>query len=447
MLNPRPQFPSVDENNHVNIFPYPSIKFFKNIFSDDLARDAFVMFLGSSFLNFFNLVYSLFLLRSLSPVDFGLFNTMLSFLMFFSQFPSAIAFVIVRFISHYHAQEDSQKIKEIILFFGRKVLGIGTATCLLLIFIHAPLARFLKVPDGSVFFILGFTIFFVFLSVIPSAALQGLQRFSFLSAMNIIGGILKLMLVVVLVKIGLGVAGALWAFLVSSIIGFLFYIYFLRRAVSHAYSLNLASQNEKIELKEIRQYFFPVFLMTLVNASLLNVDVIMVKHFFSPLNAGFYSIAQVVGKAVFFFPSAIITVMFPKVAGLQAKNKDTKTVLKKSLLYMFVLSGAVAFVVVLFPEFILAVLAREVHPECVPLVRLFSLNMVILSMLFGFLNYYLSLNAKKSLYIFLIGIFIEIILISFFHQSLKQVLYMIFVCFLSLLVFNLFIVFKKSNSF
>lgn len=416
----------------------------KNVFKDDLAKDAFIMFLATGFINFFNLLYSLFLLRNLNTIDFGLFNSLLALLMLFSQFPGSVAVALTRFISQYYARKDFARIRELIFSLSGKVLGIGVVVFLSAMLGHNPLANFLKIPNNKVFIILNLTVLFAYFGVIPAASLQGLQKFSYLSFSSIAAGLIKLVLVVLLVKLGWGVIGALNAFLFSTIVNVLVCIYFLKVILARE-NIMFSKEINKADFQEVYRYFLPVFMMTLVTVSLNNIDIVLVKHFFSPTQAGQYSIAQVVGKIVLFFPAAIITVMFPKVANLQAKNEDTRMILKKSLVYMFVLSGAVASFSILFPGLMLKVLTRKAYPECIALVRLFSVNMLLLNLLFVFLNYYLSLNVHRYIYSFLAAVILEVLLINFFHQSLLEVLTVIFICFSGLLFFNLFMVLKRPS--
>ncbi|MCM8778438.1 MAG: hypothetical protein NC834_01450, partial [Candidatus Omnitrophica bacterium] len=248
--------------------------------------------------------------------------------------------------------------------------------------------------------------------------------------------------VFIFIKLMLGVKGALGAFLISSFLSLLLCFYFQNKSLS--VTVNPVSENKGLDLKNIYSYFFPVFMVTLGGAAFLNIDIILVKRFFEPFEAGLYSLSQVVGKIVFFFPSAIITAMFPKVANLQAKNQDTKFILKKSILYMFFLSALIASVALIFPEWVLRIIVGKVYKECFPLIRMFSINMVLLSILFVFMNYYLSLDKRRYLYIFLGTLLLEIALISLFHKSLSQVLVLIFISFLFLFCLNLWWVFYKS---
>ncbi|MCM8765637.1 MAG: oligosaccharide flippase family protein [Candidatus Omnitrophica bacterium] len=413
----------------------------KRIFFDDLTKDSLIMFLGSGFTNLCNLLYTIFLVRSLTPSDFGIFNSLLAILMLLSQLPSTFSIALTRFISQFYAQEDFGKIKRTLFLLGKRVLLIGFFIFLLLISFHKPLSVFLKIPNGVNFLLLSLIILFSYLSALPQATLSGLQKFWYISFSSIISGLIKLILVFVFIKLMLGVGGALGAFLLSSFLGLVLSFYFQEKSLSRTSRFSLV--NDELNLWEMYNYLIPVFMVTLLGTAFLNIDIILVKRFFEPLQAGLYSISQVVGKIVFFFPSFIIMVMFPKVANLQAKNKDTRFILKKSLFYTFSFSSLVALIAIISPPLMLKILAGKVYNECFPLVRIFSLNMVLLSLLFVFMNYHLSLDERKYLYIFLGVIVGEIILISLFHKNLIQVLISIFICLFLLLVLNFYWVFHK----
>ncbi|MCM8783425.1 MAG: oligosaccharide flippase family protein [Candidatus Omnitrophica bacterium] len=414
----------------------------KNIFRDDLAKDSLIMFLGTSFTNFFNLIYTIFLTRSLSPSDFGIFNSLLSILMLLSQLPAAFSIAIRRFVSQFYAQQNFYRIRRFIIFLGKWIFLIGFFISLILTVFHKPLSDFLKISNGINFLLLNLIILCSYLSALPQSILVGLQKFWYISFNSIVSGLAKLILVFIFIKLLLGVRGALLSFLISSFLGLVISFYFQRKSLPK--TMNSILEDKDFDFSSVYRYLFSVFIVTLAGTAFLNIDIILVKRFFEPLEAGLYSISQVVGKMVFFFPSSIIAVMFPKVANLQAKNKDTRVVLKKSIFYMFFLSSLIAFFTIFFPELVLKVLVGKVYKECFPLVRMFSINMVLLSILFVFMNYYLSLDKRRYLNIFLGTVLLEIVLISLFHKSLLQVLVLIFISFLFLLCLNLWLVFYKS---
>ena len=64
-------------------------------------------------------------------------------------------------------------------------------------------------------------------------------------------------------------------------------------------------------LKTGRFYFLSLFSVLLFYTFFTNIDLITVKHFFPAYKTGIYSVADILGKIILYFPSAIVLVMFP----------------------------------------------------------------------------------------------------------------------------------------
>jgi len=70
--------------------------------------------------------------------------------------------------------------------------------------------------------------------------------------------------------------------------------YFARR-------VSAGEESHRVSLRPIYAYCLPVSAMLISFTILTNSDVTLVKKFFSPLEAGYYSVAQMVGKIILFF--------------------------------------------------------------------------------------------------------------------------------------------------
>lgn len=148
---------------------------------------------------------------------------------------------------------------------------------------------------------------------------------------------------------------------------------------------------------------------------------VLVKYFFSPEASGVYSLAQMVGKIFLFLPGAISVVMFPHASGLNATNSDTRSVLKKSLLYAFYLCLCAVFFYNIFPEFTLKLLTGKALPESILLGRLFSISMTFFALCFVLINYFLSLKYLSFIKYLVISVALQFTGILIFHNSLLQV--------------------------
>src|SRR5581483_6186188 len=67
-------------------------------------------------------------------------------------------------------------------------------------------------------------------------------------------------------------------------------------------------------LNEFKDYSVKFFFATLGITLLTSVDILFVKHFFSPQLAGQYAALSVMGRAIFYLTSPIYFVFFPLIA-------------------------------------------------------------------------------------------------------------------------------------
>jgi len=186
---------------------------------------------------------------------------------------------------------------------------------------------------------------------------------------------------------------------------------------------DLDTHNEQVvSLAPIYKYFLPVSLAMISFTILTNIDVILVKHFFSPLKAGYYSIAQMVGKIFLFLPSALAVVIFPKSTEAYINQTHSQRILYKSLLMASIFCGIGIILCFSFPDFILKILTSKPNQVSSNLVGLFSLTMSFYACLWIVINFSLAThNLKFVLPISCIAI-LEAITIYFYHPTLKSIL-------------------------
>lgn len=153
----------------------------------------------------------------------------------------------------------------------------------------------------------------------------------------------------------------------------------------------------------------------------VNSDMVLVKYYFSPQDSGLYSLAQMVGKIFLFLPGAISLVMFPKTTGLNAKNMDTVSILKKSIMYVFGLCILSVLFYNSFPYLVLKILTGKSYPESIMLGRLFSISMSFFALLYILLMYFLSVKDLRFIKYLVFFTALQLIAIGFLHKNLLQV--------------------------
>ena len=97
-------------------------------------------------------------------------------------------------------------------------------------------------------------------------------------------------------------------------------------------------------LLEMARFSIPSFLMITMVAIMCNIDIILVRHYCPPDQAGYYATATILGRIAFFLPSSLLMVLFPSVAKVTASGTKDHQYLWVSLGLTTILSGIVFLV-------------------------------------------------------------------------------------------------------
>jgi len=397
----------------------------------------------------FNLLYHLFMLRYLPSVDYANLNTLMAILMLIYVPSSTIQVMITRFISSFMAQSQYDRVRELLRQLLWRMLVVAFSIFLLMTLASQLLSAFLNISSHGLIVLLGIILLFGLLLPVPWGGLQGLQKFGCLSFNYMVNGGLKFVLGVLFIFLGWGVLGALGAVAISYFVTISLSFFMLRGYILNGKKLLhrglFPRGTDRFLVSEIYRYFFPVGTTVLCFMVLTNVDLILVKHFFTPIEAGYYSIAQMVGKIILFLPYPVVTVMFPKLSSLGGQEKKKLSVLGQSLMISGILCGGVAVLGLLFPSPIIRILSGKNYVESISLVKYFCINMTFFSLTLNILNYHLSTQRRGFLFPLLCLTLAQIGLILVFHKTLAQVLIVISIIATCLLVVNLFLVYFPSR--
>ncbi|MDD5476669.1 MAG: oligosaccharide flippase family protein [Candidatus Omnitrophica bacterium] len=396
---------------------------------DHFTRNIIFVFLGTSLANFLNLIYQLLIAHKLSPQDFASFNALLAVFMLISNPLGTLQVAVAKYASQYRARKEAHKINALIYGLFTKGIIIAFFIFILFIFISPFIINSLKIYSLPSGYILAMLIALSLLAPVLVGGLQGLELFGWLVTSSLFGGIIKLLFTVLFISLGYQIAGALGAFLISVIFGVIIGIIPLRKFLTAQVTA------EKPDYKDVFLYLFPIAISNMCFIWLISFDMVLVKYFFSPQASGVYSLAQMVGKIFLFLPGAISLVMFPRTSGLNAINSDTRSVLKKSLLYALCLCLSAAIFYNIFPGFTLKLLTGKALPESILLGRLFSISMTFFALCFVLINYFLSLKSFSFIKYLVISTVLQFAGILIFHNSLFEV--QLVLCVNSFLLFTL----------
>lgn len=383
--------------------------------TDAFLKNIIVVFSGNFLANFLNLLFQLLIAHKLSPTDFAAFNSLLSIFMLIYIPLGTLQLVVAKYCAEFNVLGQSSKITFLISDFIKKSGILAMFFFITFWFASGHILNALKIYSPASGYILTAVIALACVLPVLLGSIQGLEFFGRLSIALAIAGIFKLVMAFVFIALGYKIAGAMSALLISIAINIFIFYFFLRRFIS------FKAAKEDINYKEILGYVLPVGLSSFCYIALVNMDMILVKYFFTPQDAGVYSLAQMVGKIFLFLPAAISLVMFPKVSGLNASNLDTTHTLNRSLFYAAVLCVIACLVYNLFPAFILKILTGKAFVDSVALGRLFSLSMSLFALLFVLTTYFLSIKDLRFIKYLILSTVLQLVGIILFHKNLFQV--------------------------
>lgn len=399
-------------------------------FFDSFTRQISIMVLASTLANVCNYLFHFFMGRFLGPSEYGILASLTSVFFIISLPANTIQTTIAKSASNFKAQDRYGAVAVLLSGSIKRLSIFGAVGVIIFALTSRYIASFLNISSLLPVVILAVSLFFVL--VVPSAMgiLQGLQKFTYLGLNTLLMAASKLLIGILLVYIGLGVSGAISSYALSYLVALIFALLpliFLFRQDSPDYN---------IKFSEIYRYLLPVFLTILCLTLLTNMDVILVKHFFSSSTAGYYSAASIIAKIIFYLPEGIGIVMFPRISELYSLNQDTGLVLKKSLFYTAFLGGGACLIYFFLPSLVVKLLFGSQYLPVIPLIGIFGLAMYLFSLINILFLYQLSIHRLRFIRFLIASTVLEVILIALFHQSLTQVILILLAVGLLLLVFN-----------
>jgi O-antigen/teichoic acid export membrane protein len=253
-----------------------------------------------------------------------------------------------------------------------------------------------------------------FLQSVLTGLMRGLQKFKEYSILMLIGPIGKLILGVGLVILGFGVTGAISGLVFSGLVVSFASFFFLRKLLEYS--------PIKVEKTQIIKYSFPVLLSGVCLILMTNIDVILVKYFFSSYDTGIYVAASTLVKVILFTSGALVTVMFPKVSDMHEKRMNGQKILRNTIVYTLLFS---MFVIVSFwmaPQYITTTVFGKAFEATSEILLPFAVAIMLISLVTIIVNYDLAIKRTIFTYPLLIATAGEIFLIYFFHASLMEII-------------------------
>lgn len=373
-----------------------------------------IFFVGSVVVGFFNYVYQLLAARLLGPADYSTVAAMLSLTYILFIPASPVMTVAMKYASTFQAKGRADQISGFLFKLSLYLFPSSTVIFLLLVILSSYIASFLNISSRVPVILIGLAVVFSFITPLNRGILQGLKRFLALSVNMGIEAFAKVALAAMLILLGFRANGAIFAIFLAGIIGYMASLIPLRDYLGRG-SLD-------IHLRELASYSGAVLVAGLGMMVLMNVDILLVKHFFPAVQAGVYAAVSTMGKIIFFVTMPIAGVMFPMVSELHARNEKHHHVVNRSILMVVAISTAILLVYLVVPRLVIGILYGAKFLSATPYLLLLGVFGALLSLTGIFTNYFLSVGRKGFIPLILATGILMAGLIFAFHASLLQVI-------------------------
>lgn len=369
------------------------------------------MIFGSNAANVVAYLYHLIIGRMLGPASYGELSAIISVLgLLFTSF-NFLGLVIVKFVS---AAKESE-VFFIFSWFNERAYKAGILLVIVLLLISPILSNFLHV-SLPVTFVIAPIVFFALLTFVYRSFAQGLLQFWHVVISTNIDLVSRLLFGILLIYFGFSVLGAVAGILIAMILSYLYLKKYLVKFIKKGKTGDM-----KFASKVVR-YSIPILFATLATNSMFTTDVILVKHYFDPHEAGIYASLSTLGRIIFYGTGPISAVMFPMIAKRYANKQKFNSIFVMCFGLTALMAGAVLAVYYFFPEISIRVLFGKEYLDGSKYLFPFGIFMTLFALASLVFNFFLSIEETKVVYVSVVASLMQIVGIMYWHSTISEVI-------------------------
>ncbi len=373
-----------------------------------------LLVIATGLASFINYLYNAFLGRTLSLEEFGVIS-LAGNILFLVSIPYGTLGDSVAYKTAYYLGKHNTTIREFWSYVRRRVALIGGGLFLLWYMSIPFLNNFFNI-DGYLPFILLSPIWIIgMVAACDGGYLTGNLKFFFVSVVLISEAFIKLLFAWVFVSTGN--AQLVYASIPISMAAALLMGWY--------YAKNLKQDKNNIDKEELisfpTRFFSTSALIKFSAVSYLALDLILVKHYLNPAEAGQYALLALAGKMIFFIGGLFGQFLIPVISKHEGSGADSKSAFNKIFYASAAVSATFYIAIGLLGRFTAPLLFGPRVIPVVNLLPLYGLGMLGYTMARTIITYH-QIKGKASFPV--ISVFItmaQVTLIGLFHASMAAV--------------------------
>lgn len=380
-----------------------------------LLTDGSLLFVSTLIVNAGNYAINLLLGRWLGPVDFSEVSLLVTILLIVSFLALAFQLTAAKYAATFDSISNAHTLQELTNWLRKNALGLGVLLFVLTISMSVFWQDFFQTSSYLPFVIFGFGLPVYLLMSVNRGILQGLLRYKKLALTYQAEMWVRLVVTVLLVYLGYRVNGVAWGLTLSLVATWL---------VSRTrIETNETSTTSEFERSVVLKFLLMVLVYECSQILINNSDILLVKHFFPPFEAGLYAALALIGRIVYFGTWTVVTLLFPIVIKLEKEGKSHTKYFLGGLLIVATIAAVIIAASYFYPTEMVNILFGNAYESVAPLLWKYSLATALFALSNVFVYYHLSLDRRLPVWITIIGGIAQIVLISLYHADFEQVIH------------------------
>ncbi|OUR94596.1 sugar isomerase [Flavobacteriales bacterium 34_180_T64] len=385
-----------------------------NTLKKRISSEQFFMF-SILLVNGGNYLYNIVLGRILGPEKFADAAVLITFLLVLSFLAMTFQLVTAKFSVLFEMLVLDNFISKV----SNYAFIVGIVLGLIIVFFSSELQQLFNTSSATMFIVFGFGVPLYFLMSVNRGVLQGKKEFRALSLTYQAEMLSRLLITISLIFVLNIESSTIIAIGILMSLGFGLFPFSIKNRL-----YKKSTPFNKDQKQQISVFFMLTAFYEVTQIIINNSDILLVKHYFEPYEAGLYASLALIGRMVYFIAWMFVMLLLPTVVQLKKEGKSTAPILFKYLGYIAMIASVIVLVCAVFPELMITLLFGESYLATASLLWKYALATSLFAISNIFAYYYLSLDKYVPVIISAVFGFLQMGLVIFYHESLEQVIFM-----------------------
>ncbi len=366
------------------------------------------------------LCFSVYVGRTLGPVEFADFAAAISFLLLGTTATGPINGTVAKFAARYASRDEPGRIRALNRAVAARAGGWGLVGLAIGLVALSPLTRILDLRSTAPLLIVYAVVLLTLVVNVDRGVLRGVQHFGKYSVNIVCESGTRLLAGVALLAVSRQAAFGIGANLVA-----MAFIFVLTRVQLRDVWRGHAPA--RFEGAEVALFAVPMFALSAGIAGLDNIDMLFVKSCFSATDAGVYGAAWTLARGVGVFAAPFNLLLLPLISGMHEQGRGSARTFLRVCAYFLLLVTGPMLILWLWSEPIVVALYGTEFAAAASILPLLAMGRLIghLGVMIG--HFFLSTNRYGFLAFYLPALGVEVLVLAVWHPSLTAVVTVIIV--------------------